>query len=125
MERKELKTLSLPCTVYVIGLEYRDDEDSDSYISSFFVKEVEIKERLAHDIHIISDGKRFETEYVFNEFFMTEIEANYNVMHEIQCEQNILQKQVNKLNQYIAKQDCVYQQVINRINSLNQNELPF
>lgn len=125
MERKELKTLSLPCTVYVIGLEYRDDEDSDSYISSFFVKEVEIKERLAHDIHIISDGKRFETEYVFNEFFMTEMEANYNVMHEIQCEQNILQKQVNKLNQYIAKQDCVYQQVINRINSLNQNELPF
>jgi putative N-acetylmannosamine-6-phosphate epimerase len=125
MERKELKTLSLPCTVYVIGLEYRDDEDSDSYISSFFVKEVEIKERLAHDIHIISDGKRFETEYVFNEFFMTEMEANYNIMHEIQCEQNILQKQVNKLNQYIAKQDCVYQQVINRINSLNQNELPF
>jgi putative N-acetylmannosamine-6-phosphate epimerase len=125
MERKELKTLSLPCTVYVIGLEYRDDEDSDSYISSFFVKEVEIKERLAHDIHIISDGKRFETEYVFNEFFMTEMEANYNVMNEIQREQNILQKQVNKLNQYIAKQDCVYQQVINRINSLNQNELPF
>jgi hypothetical protein len=125
MERKQLRTLSLPCKVYVVDLEYKDDEDSDSYISSFFVKEVEIRERLAHDIHIMSDGRRFETEYVFNEFFMTEMEANYHVIHEIQSEQNILQKQVNKLNKYIAKQDCIYQQVINRINSLNQDKLPF
>jgi hypothetical protein len=125
MEQNLLKTLTLPCTVYVVGLEYKDDEDSDSYVSSFFVKKVEIKERLKHNVHIMSNGNSFEKEFVFNEFFLTEMEANYNIMHEIQNEQNILKKQVNKLNEYIAKQDCVYQQVINSINSLNQNELPF